>query len=101
MSETGETVDCRKCGRAVAAGEVDRNGWCKACRVAVVRRSSWWAVLPAAVVAAAYFWVVDYFGLFQSTFLMVFIAIGAALAYVAWKVARRVLFDVIRIRAAR
>ena len=59
------------------------------------------AVLPALVVLAAYLWVIDHFGLWQSTFLVIWIVLGVALAWVAFKVARRVLFDVVRARGVK
>jgi hypothetical protein len=102
MSAEAESFNCRQCGDAVH-GEVaaDRRGWCKKCRDAVVRRSGGWAVIPAVLLMAAYFYMIDYFDLFKSNFVIIWIALGAALGYVAFKIARRVLFDVIRARTAR
>ena len=99
-AEAAESFSCRHCGDA-ATGEADRRGWCKACRRKVVRRAGGLAVIPAVLLAAAYFWMIDYFDLFKSNFLMIWIALGLALGYVAFKIARRVLFDVIRARTAR
>jgi hypothetical protein len=79
----------------------DTHGWCKACRTAVVRRSTLMAVFPALVVVALYLWLLNSFGLWDSTFLIVWIALGAALTWLAFKVARRVLFEVIRNRGVR
>ena len=62
----------------------------------VVKRSSVWAVFPALLVVALYGWMLGWFGLFTSTFMIVWAALGIALGWVAFKVARRVLFDVIR-----
>jgi hypothetical protein len=104
MSEASasEGFTCRQCGDLVK-GEAsdDRRGWCKRCRRSVVRRSGGLAVIPAVLLAAAYFWMIDYFDLFKSNFLMIWIALGVALGYVAFKIARRVLFDVIRARTVR
>jgi len=102
MSDAVEGFTCRQCGDEVKgeAGD-DRRGWCKRCRQGVVRRSGGWAVIPAVLVAAAYFWLIDHFDLFRSNFVIIWIALGVALGYVAFKIARRVLFDVIRARTAR
>lgn len=101
MSDAGETFDCRMCGKDVAAGSDGHAGLCAECRAEVVRRSTTWAIVPALVVAALYFWMLTATGMFESRFLMVWVALGAALAYVAFKIARRVLFDVIRSRGVR
>ncbi|HEV7586639.1 MAG TPA: hypothetical protein VGO40_00820 [Longimicrobium sp.] len=101
MSAEAEGFTCRQCGDAIKGETPDRRGWCKACRRKVVRRASGAAVVPGVLVAAGYFYMVDYFDLFKSNFLIVWIALGVALGYVAFKIARRVLFDVIRARTAR
>jgi hypothetical protein len=101
MSDAGQGFDCRNCGHTITGEEADRNGWCKACRALIVRRSAALAVLPALLVLGLYLWLLSHFGLFQSTFLIVWIALGVALAYVAFKVARRVLFDVLRNRGVK
>ena len=92
---------CRQCGDIVKGEMSDRRGWCKACRRKVVRRAGWLAVPAALLVAVSYFYLIDYFDLFKSNFLIIWIALGMALAYVAFKIARRVLFDVVRARTAR
>ncbi|HKP74244.1 MAG TPA: hypothetical protein VJT67_01820 [Longimicrobiaceae bacterium] len=101
MSEAGEGFDCSQCGKRVQGASADQRAWCKECRGEVVRTSGAWALLPALVVAAAYFYMLDYFGLYRSNFVIVFIALGLAIAWVAFKIARRVLFDVIRGRRVR
>jgi hypothetical protein len=101
MSDAGESFTCRNCGRAVAGETPDRNGWCRACRRVVVRRSAALAILPALVVLVLYGWLLAAFGLFGSTFLMVWIALGVGLAYIAFKVARRVFFEIIRARGVK
>ena len=101
MTDAPESFDCRNCGHRVTNETADNQGWCKACRGVVVKRSSAWAVIPAVVVVAAYLWMLGYFGLFNSVFMIVWIALGAALGWVAFKVARRVLFDVIRNRGVK
>jgi hypothetical protein len=99
-SDAGETYDCRMCGAGVE-GKPDHLGLCGKCRGEVVRRSTSWAVVPALVVAGLYFWMLAATGMYESRFLMVWIALGAALAYVAFKIARRVLFEVIHNRGVR
>jgi hypothetical protein len=101
MSESGQPGTCRNCGHEAHADALDHHGWCAACRRAVVRRAALLSVPVAAVVLAAYLWVIGHFGLWQSTFLIVWIVLGAALAWVAFKVARRVLFDVVRTRGVK
>jgi hypothetical protein len=101
MSTETEGFACRQCGDDVKGETADRRGWCKACRRKVVRRASGAAVVPAVLVAAGYFWLIDRWDLFKSNFLIVWIALGVALGYVAFKIARRVLFDVFRARTAR
>ena len=102
MSDAPESFDCRNCGHRLTTNEPpDHAGWCRACRGVVVKRSSAWAIVPAVVVVAAYLWMLNYFGLFKSVFVIVWIALGAALGWVAFKVARRVLFEVIRGRGVK
>jgi F0F1-type ATP synthase assembly protein I len=101
MSSEVESFTCRQCADEVAGETADRRGWCKACRRKVVRRAGGLAVIPAVLVAAGYYWLIDRYDLFKSNFLMIWIALGVAIGYVVFKIARRVLFDVIRARTAR
>lgn len=102
MSEAGEGLSaCRSCGGAFGEVGPDHHGSCAACRKAVVRRATLLAVFPALLVAGLYFWLLASFGMFQSRFVIVWLALGAALAWVAFKIARRVLFDVVRARGVR
>jgi uncharacterized membrane protein len=102
MSDAGESFSCRNCGHRLTGGETpDHQGWCKACRAVVVKRSSAWAVLPTLALVAVYVWVLWRFGLFDSMFVIVWIALGIGLGWVMFKVARRVLFDVIRNRGVK
>ena len=101
MSTADEGFSCRQCGDDVKGETADRRGWCRACRRKVVRRAGGLAVVPGVLVMTGYFYLIDYFDLFKSNFLMIWIALGVALGYVAFKIARRVLFDVIRARTAR
>jgi len=101
MSMDEVAFTCRQCGDDVKGETADRRGWCKACRRKVVRRAGALAVMPALLMAVGYFYLIDYFDLFKSNFLIIWIALGAALTYVAFKIARRVFFDVVRARTAR
>ena len=101
MTDAPESFDCRNCGHTITGESADSAGWCRGCRAMVVRRASTLAVFPALVVGALYAWLLDHFGLWGSTFLIIFIALGLALAYVAFKVARRVLFEVVRSRGVK
>jgi hypothetical protein len=101
MSEAAEVFTCRECGKTLRGESADRRGWCRACRAAIVRRSGAWAVVPAVLLAAGYLWLIDHFDLFRSNFLIVWIALGVGLTWLAFKIARRVLFDVFRGRASR
>jgi hypothetical protein len=102
MSDASERFTCRQCGDEVRGGaDDDRRGWCESCRRSVVRRSGGLAVIPGVLLGAAYFWMIDYFDMFKSNFVIIWIALGLALGYVTFKIARRVLFDVIRARTVR
>ncbi|HEX2184981.1 MAG TPA: hypothetical protein VHN78_05700 [Chloroflexota bacterium] len=101
MSETGEArFVCRNCGRT-EEGERPPHGLCRTCRAAVVRRSTVLAVLPALALAALYVWLLSFFDMWESRFMIVWIALGVALVWFAFKVARRVLFDVVRSRGVK
>ncbi|HEU0053906.1 MAG TPA: hypothetical protein VFQ39_12050 [Longimicrobium sp.] len=96
MSDAGEgAFDCRNCGEHVTGEKADPHGWCAACRAVVVRRSSRAAYIPALLMAAAYAALIWWSGLFYSRFVIVWLALGVVIALLSYKVARRVLFDVI------
>lgn len=99
-ADTPEAVElnCRNCRHTLKGEKPDAHGWCAACRRVVVRRSSRLAVLPAVLIGALYVWLMSWAGLYDSTFLIVWIALGAALVWVAYKISRRVFFDVVRAR---
>jgi len=93
---------CRSCGRAFGEHEKpDANGWCAACRARVVRGSTRLAALPTAIVFLLFFWLITWSGLLGSRFMVVWLALAVALAFVAFKVARRIAFDLLRARASR
>ena len=101
MSEAGESFDCRQCGKTVHGEHADPRGWCAKCRAEVVRGAGAWAMVPALLVAAGYFSLLDWFDLYRSNFVIVFIALGVGLTWLTFKISRRVLFDVIRNRRVR
>jgi len=88
--------DCRKCGKNVRGQKADDAGWCEECRRELIRPSTRQAYLPAAVVAAAFLWLVWWSGLLESPLMAFWLALGAVLTFVTYKVARRVLFDLLR-----
>jgi hypothetical protein len=93
------TGPCRHCGQAFGEGEKpDPNGWCAKCRALLVSRSTRVAWGPAVVFAILFYLLVSWGGLLGSRFLVVWLALGVALSWVMFKVARRVAFDVIRAR---
>ncbi|HEX8362576.1 MAG TPA: hypothetical protein VF613_20820 [Longimicrobium sp.] len=95
----GTTGPCRACGRQFGDDEKpDANGWCAKCRALLVSRSTRVAWLPTLLFALAFYALVAWGGLLESRFMVVWLALGVALAWVTFKVARRVAFDVIRSR---
>ena len=91
--------DCARCGRHVAGEKPDDERWCAACRQALIARSGKLAWIPAVVVAALYLWLIAWSGLLESPMMAFWLVLGAVLAFVAYKVGRRVFFDVLRGRA--
>ena len=65
----------------------------------MVRASTRMALVPAILLLAGYLWLLAAFALFESRFVVVFIALGAAMGWLAFKVARRVAFDLLARRA--
>lgn len=96
VAETPPPFDCRKCGRRVEGQKPDAAGWCDACRAELIRRATRLAYLPALVVAVLYLWLLVWSGLLESPMMAFWVAVGAVLAFVAYKVGRRVFFDVLR-----
>jgi hypothetical protein len=95
-------VVCSRCATPLAADATpDDNGWCSACRAAVVRRSTRIAYGPAAVAALLMLWLLTRFGMMESRFVVIWLAIAAAATWLAFKVGRRVAFDVVRSRVRR
>ena len=95
-------ADCRNCGKAFPEGETpDYHGWCAACRQALVDRATRWAWIPTIAVAVPYLALLAWTGLFESDLLVLWLALGALLAFAAFKVGRRVAFDVVRSRGMK
>ncbi|HVH11589.1 MAG TPA: hypothetical protein VM759_00985 [Longimicrobium sp.] len=90
--------DCRKCGGNFR-GKADDAGWCAVCRASLIRRSGQRAGLFAALIGAAFLWLLVWSGLMESPLMAFWLALGVVLVFVAYKVAHRVLFDVLRGRA--
>jgi hypothetical protein len=89
---------CRNCGRLRTGEKPDNAGWCAACRAEVVRRATlpaWAATLLFAGLEAVVLW---WSGAFLSRFLVMWLALAALAAFAAFKVARRVAFEIIRSR---
>jgi hypothetical protein len=90
---------CARCNRGFGADEPTMDGWCASCRQGLIRGATWRAWIPAVVVAVLYGWLLVWSGLIESPALVFFLALGAVLAFAAYKVGRRVFFDVLRGRA--
>ena len=98
-AETDPPFDCSRCGRTVRGQKPDDAGWCEGCRAELIRRSTRMAYVPAVVVALLYLWLLAWSGLLESPLMAFWVALGGLLAFVAYKVGRRVFFDVLRGRA--
>jgi hypothetical protein len=91
--------DCARCGKHVHGEMPDDARWCAACRRGLIERSARLAWMPAVVVALLYLALLMWSGLLESPMMAFWLALGAVLAFVAFKVGRRVFFDVLRGRA--
>lgn len=94
-----EARRCTRCRRPLAADAPEDAEECAACRQGLIRGAGTRAWIAAGVVAVLYLWLLWWSGLVGSPWLVFFLALGAVLAFVAFKVARRVFFDVLRGRA--
>ncbi|HEX2093881.1 MAG TPA: hypothetical protein VHG28_15870 [Longimicrobiaceae bacterium] len=101
MTTVGTPPVCRNCGREIEDGKLDQEGWCAQCRRGVIRRATLSAIAFGALVAVVYLAGMAWAGGFASVFMIFLLALGAILVYVAFKVARRVAFDLVRARAMR
>ena len=97
MSAADATSPCRNCGRMYPPGELT-GGWCAECRAEVVRRATLPARVSAAVFAALLVALLVWLGGFESRFLVLWLALSALATFAAYKVARRVAFEVVRAR---
>ena len=97
--EVHPPFDCARCGKRTRNETPDPAGWCAACRRALIARSARLAWIPAIVVALLYLALLLWSGLLESPMMAFWLALGAVLAFVAFKVGHRVFFDVLRGRA--
>lgn len=98
-AEEAPPFDCARCGTNVKGEKPDDAKWCGSCRKALIERSARLAWIPAVVVAALYLWLIAWSGLLESPMMAFWLVLGAVLGFVAFKVGRRVFFDVLRGRA--
>jgi hypothetical protein len=89
---------CRNCGRLRTGEKPDNAGWCAACRAEVVRRATVPAWVATLVVAALLMLALWWAGAFYSRFVVMWLALAALAAFGAFKVARRVAFEIVRAR---
>lgn len=99
VPEAPPPFDCSQCGRRVEGEKPDDARWCAACRRSLISRAQRLAWIPAVVVAALYLWLIAWFGLIESPMMAFWLVLGAVLGFVAFKVGRRVFFDLLRGRA--
>jgi hypothetical protein len=93
---------CTRCATPLGPDtQPDEHGWCAACRAGVVRTSSRLALAPAVLLAALLFWLMGVLNLWESRFVVVLMAIAGGLVWLAFKVARRVAFELVRYRIRR
>ena len=97
--EVHPPFDCARCGKHVRGERPDDARWCGACRQELIARSARLAWIPAVVVAVLYLALLMRSGLLESPMMAFWLVLGAVLAFVAFKVGRRVFFDVPRGRA--
>ena len=91
--------DCAQCGRHVEGEKADDASWCAKCRQGLIDRAARLAWIPAGVVLVLYLWLIWWSGLLESPMMAFWLVLGAVLAFVGFKVGRRVFFDVLRGRA--
>lgn len=89
---------CGRCDRTASGEKPDARGWCSACKAAVVKQASVWAWAGGVAVALLYFAGIAWSGVATPRFLIAWLALGLALGFLGFKVARRVAFEVIRAR---
>lgn len=99
MSASDDLLSCARCGRDAPQEELDDAGWCRSCRAALVRQASRWAYAAAAataLLAAVLIWLV----VGSARFLIFWLLLVGIVAFLAFKVARRVAFELLRTRTA-
>jgi uncharacterized membrane protein len=87
---------CVNCRRGGDDAKLDTGGWCAACRAETVRRAELPARLATGVAGLLIVWLLFHFGALTSRFVVLWIALGVLIGFGAYKVARRVAFDLIR-----
>lgn len=93
----GDSFVCRNCGRT-REGSPDPAGWCTPCRRVLVARTLLPAAAATAVFVALLVALLVWAGAFESRFMMAWTSLAALLGFGAWKVSRRVAFEVLRAR---
>ncbi|HET7273611.1 MAG TPA: hypothetical protein VFI91_00435 [Longimicrobiaceae bacterium] len=96
MSDDGRRSRCRNCGKEFAAGELDADGWCTACRQEVIRRSTIVARIVGGATALLVTAAIAVYVLPLERFLVAFLVLIAAVFFLVYKFARRIAFEVIR-----
>ncbi|HEX2211160.1 MAG TPA: hypothetical protein VHG93_25985 [Longimicrobium sp.] len=99
VEEPRPPFDCARCGKRVEGQSPDDARWCASCRRWLISRAGRLAWAPALVVALLYVGLLVWSGLLESPMMAFWLVLGAVLAFVAYKVGRRVFFDVLRGRA--
>jgi hypothetical protein len=98
VSVSDDAFVCRSCGRRRTGEHADAAGWCHACRAVVVRRARRAAAVFAGFMAAAAAALLAVTGALASPFIAGWVGLAGVVVYLAFKVARRVAFDVVRAR---
>ncbi|HET6765507.1 MAG TPA: hypothetical protein VFH27_17625 [Longimicrobiaceae bacterium] len=97
MSDAPALQPCANCGRQRPPGEL-HGGWCDVCRAEVVRRATLPARLAAGAFALLLLALLVWMGGLESRFLVMWLALLCLAVFAAYKVARRVAFEVVRSR---
>jgi hypothetical protein len=93
---------CTRCGYVFTNDEsADAHGWCSACRARVVRTAGRIALVPAVLLGFGWFWLLLHLDLMESRWIIGLLALGGLLSWVAFKVGRRVSFEVLSAQGRR
>jgi len=92
-----ETSVCARCDREYEPVSGDRAGLCPECRAAIIRKAGHWGRATAfgitALIALAILLLVQ-----PERFLFLWMALLVGIYYIAFKISRRVSFDLVRER---